>query len=203
MNPDQNQYSIDYLNQISTQPKKSGMNDRFFLFIVGGGLLFAIIVGLILLTSSSNGPTQKMETLAAQLQTLQTISSQANANIQDDSLSATNSTLTLLLTNINLNIAAPLKTNGVDVTKIDKAISNAENGAALTQTLENAKLNAVYDRTYAREMSYQLATVIALMKEIYNDTHSTSLKTFLNTTYLNLQPIQTQFANFTDPTSGS
>lgn len=198
MNPDQNQYSIDYLNQIAPTPKKPGINNTLFLSIVGGGIVLALIVGALMLSKGAAGPVQKMERLTARLTTLQAISTKAQTKLKSNSLRATNSSMTLLLTNVNRDITAPLKLNGVDTSNLDKTIVASEDGSALTQKLEDARLNAIYDQTYAREMAYQLETVTALLKEIYTSTNSASLKTFLNTTNNNLLPITKQFSDFND-----
>lgn len=196
MNPEQNQYPIDYLNQIAPEAPKQGMNNKLFFMLIGGGLLVAIIVGILALTSGSSGPTQKMQTLSARMATLQTISSDSQKNIKSGALRSTNSTLNIFLTNANRDIAEPLSKNGVDIKKIDKSIQTKENGEALKAELEDARLNAIFDRVYAREMSYQLETIAALMKEIYSSTNSKSLKEFLENTDSNLQPIKQQLADF-------
>lgn len=196
MQPEQNQYPIDYLNQIAPEAPKQGMNNKLFFMLIGGGLLVAIIVGVLALTSGSSGPTQKMQTLSARMATLQTISSDSQKNIKSGALRSTNSTLNIFLTNANRDIAEPLSKNGVDVKKIDKSIQTKENGEALKAELEDARLNAIFDRVYAREMSYQLETIAALMKEIYTSTGSKSLKEFLENTDSNLQPIKQQLADF-------
>ena len=195
-NPNQSPYSIDYLNQIAPQQKKPGMSNKLFLMIAGGALLLAIIVGIFALSGGANGSTQKMQTLAARLTTLQTISDKAQKNIKSNELRSSNSSLTIFLTNANHDIATPFSKNGVDVKKIDKTITTKEAGTALTKTLDDARLNAVYDRTYAREMGYQLDTVAALMKDIYTNTKSKSLKDFLVATDNNLLPIKNQFKEF-------
>lgn len=196
MYPNQNQYSIDYLNQIAPQPQKARLPDKKFLFLIGGGVLFIMIIGFFALSSGGTTPKQEMETLAARMTTLQTISNKAQINIKSGSLRGTNSNLTIFLSNANHDMVAPLKTNGVDTTRIDPAITKAENGEALSAKLEDARLNAVFDRTYAREMSYQLETVEALMKSIYAKTTSKSLKTFLESTNTNLQSIKQQLYDF-------
>jgi len=201
MNPDQNQnqpqYSIDYLNQIAPASKKPGMDNKKFLLLAGGGILLAIIVGfLVLVSSSASGPKEKMETLAARMQTLKKIADTAQKNIKSSELRSTNSSLTIFLTNANRDVAAPLAANGVDVKKENKKITAAENGAKLTAKLEDARLNAVFDRTYAREMGYQLETVTVLMRDIYKNTKSKSLKEFLENTNANLQPITKKMENF-------
>lgn len=194
--PPQPQYSIDYLNQIAPQPQKQGLSNKLFLLIVGGGVVLAAVVGLLMLTSSSNGPTQKMQTLAARLQTLGDIAEKSQKSLKSGALRSTNSSLTILIANANREIADPLKKNGVDIKKLDKQIVAKENGDELTQTLEDARLNAVFDRTYAREMGYQLDTTALLMEDIYNSTKSQSLQQFLNATDDNLQPIKKQLTEF-------
>lgn len=190
-------YPVDYLNQISTQPPKSGMsNKRFLMFIGGAVVLILIAVILMIATSGSTGPKEKMQTLAARLASLQTVASEAQDNIKSGELRSTNSNLTIFLTNTNRDIAAPLASSGVDVTKLDEEIVAQESGEELSATLEDARLNAVFDRTYAREMSYQLDTLRVLMQEIYNSTNNAEFKTFLENTNTNLQSLREQFSDF-------
>lgn len=202
MYPDQNQnqnqpqYSIDYLNEIAPPAPKPGMSNKLFLFAIGGGLLLAIAVGLMLLTGGSDGPKEKMQTLALRLQTLQTISSDSQKTIKSGELRSTNSNMSILLANANRDIVEPLAKNNVDAKKADKSIVSEESGEGLKKTLEDARLNAVFDRTYAREMAFELDRVAALMKDIYTSSKSKALKEYLIETDKNLQPIKQQFNNF-------
>ena len=86
--------------------------------------------------------------------------------------------------------------NGVEVSKLEEKIVAQESGEELIADLEDARLNAIFDRTYAREMSYQLDTVDVLIREIYNSTNSASFKTFLENTNKNLEPLRQQFSDF-------
>jgi hypothetical protein len=199
MNPDQppqQQYSIDYLNQIAPQAPKRGVKDQFFFWIIGGGLLLAAIVLIITLSSSGSGPKYDMQVLAARMETLQKITSDTQKNLKSGALRSTNSNLTIFLTNANRDIAAPLAANGIDVKKIDSSITAAEKGEELTQTLEDARLNAVLDRTYAREMTYQLQTIAVLEQSIYDATGSKTLKEYLEKTDADLQPLIKQLSDF-------
>lgn len=201
MNPDQNQnqYPIDYLNQIAPPAQKPGM-DKKFLLIIGGGILLVIIalIAVFALSSASAGPREKMQTLAARMNTLEKISKDSQRTLKSGSLRGTNSNLTIFLTNANRDIAEPLKTNGVDVKTLDKSIVAKEDGKTLTETLDEARLNVVYDRTYAREMTFELEGIATLMGDIYERTSSKSLKDFLLKTDENLQPIKQQFSEFSD-----
>lgn len=201
--PQGTQYSIDYLNQIAPKPQKQGLNNRLFLIIIGGGLLLALIVLVLTLTNSGSGPTQKMQTFAARVQSLEKITADAQRNIKSNDLRGTNSNLTLFLTNTDQGMTTPLKNNNVDVKTLDPTVlaSAKSDGDALTAKLEDARLNAVFDRTYAQEMSYQLSTLRTLMSSIYTSSGSKSLKDFLQTTDNTLVPIQKQFNSFNNTSS--
>jgi len=198
MPPQQDQqYPVDYLNQISTQQQKPGITNRRFLLLIGGAVAFILIAVIFMVVSSGvTGPKEKMQTLAARLLTLQTVASDAQANIKSGDLRDTNSNLTIFLTNTNRDIAEPLAESSIDVEKLDEKIVAQESGETLTADLEEARLNAVFDRTYAREMSYQLDTVSVLIREIYNSTNNASFKSFLENTNTNLEPLREQFSNF-------
>lgn len=196
MNPDQNPYPVDYLNQIAPQAPKPKTNNIFVFGLIGGVILLAIM-GVVLISSAAGGPTQKMHTLAARLLTLQDISTKSQKTLKSGALRSLNSTLAIQLANTNRDIATPLAKNGVDVKKIDKNITLKEDGSVLRQKLENARLNAVYDRVYVNEMNYQLNMLTALIKDIYTSSGDKTLKDFLMATDGNLQPIKKQLSEFT------
>jgi predicted outer membrane protein len=197
MPPQQEQYPVDYLNQIATQPQKPGLsNKRFFMIIAGAVGLILIAVIAMIAFSGVSGPKENMQTLAARLQTLQTVASDSQANIKSGDLRSTNSNLVIFLTNTNRDIKEPLAASGVDAEKLDEKIVAQESGEELSADLEDARLNATFDRTYAREMSYQLDTISVLIREIYNSTNNDSFKTFLENTNANLEPLREQFSDF-------
>jgi uncharacterized protein (UPF0333 family) len=195
MQPNQVEYPIDYLNQIAPEQKKPGMDGKWVLGLIGLGVVAVIFIAIFFLSSGTSS-TQKLQTLAARMQTLQKISDSAEKNIKSSSLRTTNSTLSIFLTNANRNIETPLKNNKVDAKKLDKSIVKKEDGSKVTAALEDARLNATYDRTYGREMSFQLDTLHNLMQDIYTSTKSKSLKEFLVSTDDNLTPIRKQLTDF-------
>lgn len=193
---DQPQYSIDYLDQISTAPKKPTRSEKLFPIVIIAGIVIALLVGVMALFGSGTSNKDEMARLATRLKTLQSIADTSQKTIKSGSLRGTNTNLSLLLTNANRDIKEPLKNNAVDTSKLNPAIAKQEDGSELKDRLEDARLNAVFDRTYAREMSYQLETLAALMKEIDKNTKSRSLKEFLATTLDQVEPIRQQFADF-------
>ena len=144
--PQPPQYSIDYLNQISPQAPRKQPNKLFA--IIGIGVILLILVFVIIgFAQLSSAPSNKLQTLAARLTTLQSVAEKSQANIKSNQLRGTNSSLTLYLTNANRDIVAPLASNNVDIKKLDKEIVAKEKGTKLSSTLEDARLNALFDRT--------------------------------------------------------
>jgi len=202
MDPNQPQPNLpaDYLNQIAPQtPKKMPLNLSKKQLLVGGGLLAAILIVILLAVIINLTSNKKpFEQLVARLQSTATIVTNAQTDIHSSNLRALNSNLKIYLTNTNRDIAAPMLDVKIDVTKLDKDIVTSEAGTDITARLSDARLNAVYDTTYVREMSYRLDTIVNLMQQDYKSTGSTKLKSFLSSAYTNLQPIQKQFADFSD-----
>lgn len=187
---------IDYLNQIAPQtPKKKMLLSKMQLIIVSiVGAAFVIV--MILVAVVGGGSTKSLEQLAARLQSTEKIANSASTLIKNTQLSALNSNLKIYLTNTNRDIAAPLLKDNIDVTKLDKTIIANAAGTDVTARLEDARLNAVYDSTYAREMAYRLDTIVSLMHQIRHSTNNSDLRTFLDSALINLLPTQKAFADF-------
>ena len=193
---DQPQFSIDYLNQIAPPPEKPGIGGKLFPVVVIAGLVIALLVGLLVVLSMGGGNRSDTMRLAARLKTLQAVADSSQNTIKNSDLRSTNTNLSLFLTNTNRDIADPLKADGIDLAKPDPKIAADEDGSTLKTRLEDARLNAVFDRTYAREMSYQMETLGALMQQITANTKNRSLKELLTTAKSQLEPLRQQFANF-------
>jgi lipopolysaccharide export LptBFGC system permease protein LptF len=193
---------IDYLNQIAPAPQKPGVNKAGIAVVVIGILLvLALVVGfLMFISGGSNSPKATTQTLAARLQATQEVSDSSQATIKSSQLRSINSTLKVILTNANRDIATPLAANGIDIEKLDKKIVAKEKADPITADLEDARLNAVFDDTYAREMSFKLTTVTILMDQINGKTKSASMKSYLLKTKTDLQPIKQQLDEFNSTT---
>jgi len=187
----------NYLDQIAVPQKKPGMGNKLFLGIIGGALVLIImlVVGM-LLSGGSSSKAISTQRLALRLQTLQKVADDSHANIKSSKLRSIDSNLTTYLVNANRDIATPLKAANIDIKKLDKKLVTEENGEKLTATLEDARLNGTFDRTYAREMSYQLETTATMMSSLYKTTKSKSLKSFLEPSYKDIKALQKQFSDF-------
>lgn len=200
MQPDQYSYPIDYLNQIAPeQPKKRP--SKFKLIFIGLGVAVVIVVVLSIIAGLNSGRVGPARELAIRLKATETIVKDAQKNIVSSNLRSYNSNLQIFLVNTNRDIAAPLATNNIDVSKISEAEITKIQGDALQKSLENARLNATFDRTYVREITYQLSTIYTLMKQVYTSTNSKSLKQFLETSSASLAPIQKQISDVSSASS--
>jgi len=202
MYPDDNQLPVsptDYLNQIAPQPTRSKFDllhqKPSRLALIGLGVAFVIVVILSvvvgLMTGSSN-----VEHLAAKLNSTQSIAVSATDNLKDTQLRKLNSDLKLFLTNTIRDATPIFAKSDVKMDSLSASVTKAESNTTTLATLEDARLNAVYDMKYARVMAYQLDTVIALMQQIYKSTGNENLKSFLISAYKSLEPTQKQFADF-------
>ncbi len=193
--PQQPQFSSDYLDQISA-PVQTKTVSPFILWGGIGGLLLLIIIVVMAIGSGSGNTTSSLTSVAARFDTLQGVSEDAQENLQNSELRTLNSSLTLTLTNSNRDLAGPLKDEEIDLKeKKNKSLTAvATEFEELGARLEDARLNAVYDRTYAREMAYQLKTLQTDMAELYTSTRSKSLKTVLQTANTNLKPLTEGFS---------
>lgn len=193
---------LDYLNQIAPkQPVKQPLfkGIRGVILI---GLILVVVVSILALviniaTSGQSSPAQQ---LALRLSSNQKIADAAQTDLKSSELRGLNSNLRLFFTNTNRDIATPLLAVNVKVKQIDPALTATEKARSerVSTRLENGRLNAIYDRTYAREMAYELATLLSLMKQVYNQTNDPQLRKFLSTTSENLVPTQEAFENYND-----
>ena len=196
MYPNSNQPTppLDYLNQIAPKapPKVNNLVKK--PVIIGIALGVAILLMIILAVIS--GQSKPTELLAARLTTTANTADSATTNIKSTQLRAFNSNMKLYLTNTIRDISPILAKDNIDIKKLNEKVITTESNTNLLATLEDARLNAVYDRTYAREMAYKLDTILTLMRQINNNTGNTNLKSYLSDAITNLIPIQKQFADF-------
>ena len=198
MNPQNQISSLDYLNQIAPKQSKNklfGDKKMRLIAILGGStILIFLIVGIASLVNGS--PAKTSDTLGARLLATQEIAEDATSKLKNSKLRTYNSNLKLYLTNTIRDITPFLSNESTDIKKLDPKAVAAESSKAILGRLETARLNVNYDLTYAREMAFQLDSIIVLMNQLYKSAKSNNLKTFLQSSIANLQPTQQQYADF-------
>lgn len=185
---------LDYLNSIAPAPQKKTLNPLMLWGLIGGAVLFVIIVFMALSSLGGNSKTT-LTTFAAKLQSLQTVTTTAQDSLQTSELRSLNSSLNLVLTNANRDLATILTDSNIKLDAKNKQVQEvATETIALTNKLEDARLNGVYDRTYTREIIYYLKSLHSQMNILYSSARSDSLKKFLKDTNDSLQPLQESFS---------
>jgi hypothetical protein len=185
----------DYLNQIAPQgPKKANFIQKKPILFASIGLVILIMSFIIIGNLSSGvGP---LEQLAARLLATESTTNDATTKLKSTQLRTINSNLKSFLTNTIRDITPIIADENINIDKLDKKILSSESNTDMLAVLEDARLNVTYDRTYAREMAYQLDNIIILMNQINKNTTNNTLKTFLSDRTINLEPIQKDFADF-------
>ena len=198
MNPPNGQNPLDYLNQIAPQaPKKQGFGLNLKTVIIGAaGLLVLIILISVIAMLVGNSPKTDWERLSLRLATTETIAEDSDKIIKNSQLRSMNSEIKLYITDTTRDLTARLEAKNIDPTKASTTLVTTEANAAMLDRLESGRLNAKYDSTYAREMTYQLGTILALYQKLNSSTNSTADKEFLANAYENLAPIQERLADF-------
>lgn len=189
------QQPADYLDRIAPKslPKKGSFYKRP---IIIGSIGLIIIMMIVLIIGVMRGGINSTEKLAARLITTESTADGATSKIKSTQLRALNSELKIYLTNTIRDIEPILTKENVKINKLDEKVTASESSDKMLANLEDARLNAIYDRTYAREMAYQLDTVLTLMHQISSKTRNKDLQNFLENSQTNLEPTQKQFADF-------
>ena len=198
MNPQHGQTSLDYLNQIAPHtPKSSGFRLNFRTVILGAIVAVILVIILVAITSAIGGSKKEpWQQLSAKLTVTQGVVESSTNKLKNSQLRSLNSDLKLYLANTQRDLATPLGQLDINPAKLPESVTKKENSTGITERLEDARLNAKFDSTYAREMSYQLSTIQALYLKLYKATGNTKTKAFLDNAYKNIGPTQKSFAEF-------
>lgn len=201
--------NVNYLNQISasTKPSKKGASDRLFSptvikFIIGGvaAAILMIIVGS-LLGGLNNKPVDLTKQLYVRSENLGKTYDTFYKKIKSNKLRSANSTFSSALTDLRVKIANRLADGyQYDVSKIDSGLVASETAyiEALNKILDDSNLNNILDRTYAREIAYQISLLISIESEISERTKDQELKTIVENSKTVLETLKPQFDDFSD-----
>ncbi len=191
----QAQYSIDYLNTIATPPPQKTVKPWLIWVLIAGVL--AMIVAVVLFVASLSGQSKtSLTSFAERVVLLQSTSKSASKIIQNSQLRSTNSNLTIILTNSKRDLQESLDAKSIKVDEDKLSSDVGKESDKLTSTLEDARLNATYDRTYAREMAYAIKRLRLQMEELYNASNDQKLKTTLEDIDSSVAPLGESFASF-------
>ncbi|MBR5408535.1 hypothetical protein IK112_01130 [Candidatus Saccharibacteria bacterium] len=203
----------DYLDKIAAEnralkPKGKGIFGALNIpptlakVLIGGAILVAImmIVGMIVGGGDKNSERDLVDKISLRTKNMLTIISDYNKQVKSSELRSYGSSLSAVLNETNYAVNAILKeTFEVKNSKPQKESTETDESAILEemgQTLENARLNGILDRVYAREMAYRIATLIVLEQETIDKTKKSNLVDALTSSMTNLDQLHDKFDNF-------
>lgn len=197
----QQEYSIDYLNQISGgyKPPSSGPS-KIVLIIAGAVGVISLLIFAMLIFSSGPSAGDKAADVYLRLQTLESLTSDNKKELRNNDLRSINSGLNLQLSNVISDMEEPLSSVNVNPKTLSKTRKSEETTYKTTiqEGFDDAVLNVQLDSIYTREMSYQLATLRSMIQSTYRATNSKSLKEFLISADEQLAPFTDKLSAFSD-----
>ncbi len=200
MNPQSNgQSPLDYLNQIAPEaPKRSTAfkSKPMMLIVIGLGAVVVVTIVALLVNSVAASRKEPWAQFVVKMNTVETMANSASDKLKSSHMRTLNSSITLFITNTRRDLAPYLLSAGVDAKKLPPAIVAIEKAQSPMERLETGRLNAKYDSTYAREMAYQLGSLLSILQELYAQSSGQATRTYLQTTYNNLAPTQKSLAEF-------
>ena len=191
-------FPVDYLNEIAPKQQPVQIN-RFAVFgLIGGVLLLAFAIIMMMVNSQPNYTKQAQSTLA-RIETLQAATKEQQSRLTENELSSMNTTLTTSLGSMGTELKSSLKDAKIktelvgDAKKTEKAYSDK-----LSKTLEDAYLTGSLDRVYAREMSYQLSILKSYLQKLKTASgNRKAIADYVATNSKTLDAATKSFSNFT------
>ncbi len=159
-----------------------------------------LVIGFLLFLAFGSGSsnTQRASEIYLRLETLETLAKDQQKLLRSNALRTHNGTLLIFLTNAKTDIESLSETYDFNPKKIPKNLEEKEKTYVtdLETTFEDAHLNVVLDRTYARQMSYELTTLQAQLASLYKHTRSQSARDKLAQIDENISPTIETFSKF-------
>ncbi len=170
-------------------PTRKGLSGNIVLVIIV--LLVAVLIGAGLMLANRDNTGPLSQRLSLRLEALEDILKDGKKNASSDKLRKVTGETSLLLAGDKTAIQAAIpKTKA----KVSATTLAAESVKPALERLKTAKINAAYDSAYASELTAKVEATSALIKELYGETRSKSLKEALNAAHQHLAQAQKDLA---------
>lgn len=172
---------------VQPAPQSSAGFSKKMLFIIGGSILAIILACLLLLGSNTNNTSTQAQALILRMENLQTILSdtETTRHLKNQELSNLVTSFSLSQTtdinDLKIALAAQLPE------KIDEKILANESDSTTATTIEEAYLKNKLDSVYADVLVEKIASLQALIAELYGKTKDQKLKQTLERVSDNLR----------------
>ena len=205
----------DYLDKIASEARPLTASAPGFLGsalhlsmkqlkIIGiaiAAIFLVLIIAMIASSGNKNTERDYVDTAYLRTKDLSKVIDDYRTKIRSSELRSMAMSLKSVLLETNYALSSTL-TNNFEAKNPDtpEKESTATDETAiigeLTASLEEARLNALLDRVFAREYTYQISLLISLETDIINRTKIDLLKSSLTSSRSNLETLHEQFDNF-------
>jgi len=193
-------YDPNYLDSIAPPPPKpaffSGGFGKIFFILIG---IFVLAVSLIIAFSGKDN-TADLQQISVRLNNLALTSKKVQPDLKSNNLSTTNSMFQTWIADSKRSAESLLQTAGVKKTQYSKTMVASEKTLSdnLGSRFDDARLNAVLDRSYANIMASETDKLIALFNGMAKSSKAKAIREYAKSTVANLVPIQKSFADYVD-----
>jgi hypothetical protein len=192
------QYPIDYLNQLAgANSSTTQFNPKI---VIGGivGFLITALAVLFLVFNNGGGPVgpKPEETLYKTIVDTAQITNDSKRKISSNKLVSINSSLNIVLLNSITGMTDPLQKSGLEAKKLESAAKKEKAFEKPMAKLEDARLNAIYDRAYVREIDFKIQSMLLLIEKINKMSTNKSLKDYLGKTKPDIEKVKDELDDF-------
>lgn len=192
------QYSIDYLDQLAG-PTSRGIDKKFIIIGIAGVVALIAATFLLFATPNSSPSTKSEISLYTTMVDVEATTSQSKRHIKSSQLAAINSNLRTSLVNATRDMSDPLTSMGQDPASLKAAAKKPPyHDDKLVATLEDARLNGIYDRVYANEINNKVLFILTYMESIEKNNSRESMQTFIKNNQSNFTEIQESIEKYRD-----
>ncbi len=194
--PGQSQFNPSYLDQIAAPVQQKKASPLLLWGMIGGVLLAVIVFMMILVSSGAPSPSQRVTSLLTRTQSLKSTTQDSAKKIKNSKLRAANSSLASILSGMENDFTTYLTSTGSKDPKADKDDPVTKEFAALSEKLEDARLNERFDTVYAREVGYQIKQIRSELTVAYKSVKSKSFQETLVKQDTSLEDLSKEFSSF-------
>ena len=165
---------------------------RMYLMIgLIGGILLAVIIAFVTLTSSSNKPDFMV--LVARESDLLRIAQKVKANVRSDDLNKANTEAILLITSDNSALTSLLRTV-YKANSIDGNILVKETDSTAIINMQNAALLNKFDTSWRTLVHSKLTDIVTIAQKIKAEEHNATVRKAVQTAITNAETIDKRMA---------
>ncbi len=202
----------EYLEQISSESRKTKSNQGFFgfnisprmgKFIIGGFIaaILIIIVGAIISgVSGQSSERDYLDRIYLRTNNLMSAISTYNNKVKSSELRSMGNSLNAVLAETSYSVSSILKeeyeaTSGkANSQKVND--EESQDLASLTESLEDARISGRLDRIYAHDFTYAISMLSNLESDAIKHAKSESTAATLSASKTNLDQLYDQFNDF-------